>query len=391
MYTSVYYYLFKTIGYVYLFMVLSIYQGDVFNNVVLILGFILLSQINQYLIKDGKYNIIFKIFFLLISVGQVTLIHLLANNLGSIMYYVLALILFDIIIYYKVFISTAIVAVFSISSIYLFYTSPSFVVETFILFIVSEISLILICYYLKTLQSKKKIAQDYYDKLRISEEKLVEANEELKLYSSTIEELTLHRERSRVSRELHDSVGHSLSTLCIQLKAVRTILSKNTPLAEEMLDNNVKYVENALENVRRTVRELKPIEFEAYEGIFTIEQMIKSSSKLTGINIKMIVSKEKWILDSDQIHNLYRIVQECISNAQRHGKAKNITVSLQFFEDKLYTCVNDDGIGVAEVAPSFGLKGISERVKGMGGSVDYESEAGKGFSVKLTLPRYKKL
>jgi len=144
-----------------------------------------------------------------------------------------------------------------------------------------------------------------------------------------------------------------------------------------------------LENVRRTVRELKPIEFEAYEGIFTIEEMVKGFSKLSGINVKLILSKEKWRLTSDQSHHLYRIIQESLSNSLRHGKAKNVSISIQFLKDKLYAHIKDDGKGCSELNPSFGLKGIKERITSMKGTIEFYTELGKGVEITITLPKYK--
>nr|WP_276575914.1 sensor histidine kinase [Oceanirhabdus seepicola] len=242
-------------------------------------------------------------------------------------------------------------------------------------------------YYLKELDSKKNQAQELYDRLRISEEKLIKANNELKSYSNTIEELAVLRERTRVSRELHDSVGHALSTLCIQLKAVETIFINEPELAKNMLGKNITYVENTLDSIRRTVRELKPKELEIYDGIMAMEKMIKSFEEKTGIKVRFIVSKEKWGLHSEQSHNLYRILQEGLSNSLKHGKVNNITVSMQFLKEKLYVNIKDDGIGCDKVSSSFGLEGISERVKEMDGTVEYYTEKEKGFSICLTIPK----
>ncbi len=276
-----------------------------------------------------------------------------------------------------------------IISICFLYVHNHYSLEIMMFYSGSLIVTLIISLYLRIIEGKKNQAQDFYDRLRISEEKLVKANQELESYSKNVEELTLLRERTRVSRELHDSVGHALSTLCIQLKAVQTITEKKPQLAIEMLGHNVQYVENTLENVRRTVRELKPIEFEALDAIITIEEMIKTFSKLTGVQVKMILSKEKWKMTSDQSHHLYRIIQESLSNALRHGKAKNITVNLQFFQDKLYAYIKDDGIGCKEVKPLFGLEGIVDRARSLGGTVEFTTGLGEGFATKITLPKDK--
>jgi len=236
--------------------------------------------------------------------------------------------------------------------------------------------------------SKKLEAQKFYDKLRISEEDLKKTNEELEAYSRTVEELTLLRERTRLSRELHDGVGHTLSTLIIQLQAIKTIIKKNPDTASKMMEEVIPYSKASLENVRSTVRELKPRELEAYEGIFAIEELIKNFRKFTGTDVKLIVSKVKYSLSSDQSSNLYRIVQECLSNSIRHGKAKNIIINIQFLEEKVYARIKDDGKGCSEIIPSFGLINIRERTEALNGQCNFISGENKGFEVTVTLPRY---
>ncbi len=262
--------------------------------------------------------------------------------------------------------------------------TPTNVVNIFFLF-----SVFLLSMFLSATDSKKKEAQNFYDKMRITEEELLKINEELESYSRTIEELTLLRERNRLSRELHDGVGHTLSTLIIQLQAIKSIMKKNTKLAEEMMEEVIPYSKNSLENVRRTVRELKPRELEAFEGVFAIEELISNFRKFTGVDVRLILSKEKYSLSSDHSSNLYRIVQECLSNSIRHGEARNIIINIQFLEDKLYMRIKDDGKGCVEIIPSFGLISIGDRVKEMNGQFSFISTKGRGFEVSVTLPRYK--
>jgi signal transduction histidine kinase len=243
--------------------------------------------------------------------------------------------------------------------------------------------------HLKKENDKKLSAQDLYDRLRLSEDELKKAYNELELYSKTIEELTLLRERTRLSRELHDSVGHTISTQIIQLQAIKTMVSIKPEKAEEMLEELRDFSKNSLENVRRTVRELKPLEFETFQGIFAIEELTRNFTKLTGVKVKLIVSKEKWRLSEIQSLNLYRIIQEALSNSLRHGHAKNVNISLQFLQDSIYSQIKDDGIGCGEIRGSFGLNTIRERVQELKGTIKIYTEKDKGFELDFTLPKYK--
>lgn len=234
---------------------------------------------------------------------------------------------------------------------------------------------------------RKLEAQELYDKLRISEEKLKEAYEKLERYSETVEELSILRERNRISREIHDSVGHTLSAILIQLQALNYVVDKSNEQGISMINEMTIFVKNGIENVRRTVRQLKPTDFDRYEGVFAIEEMITKYKKLTGSEIRLIVSKEKRALSSDESFISYRIVQEALNNAIRHGHASLIEVSIQFFDDKLYIRIKDNGIGTDKINKSFGITGMEERVKKLGGSLEVQSEKNKGFEVTVNIPK----
>ena len=245
--------------------------------------------------------------------------------------------------------------------------------------------------YVREEKGRKHEAQKLYDKLRISEEELKNAKEELERYASTVEELTLLRERNRISREIHDSVGHSLSTMIIQLSAIEKIAESNSKAASEMSANLNEFAKEALKNVRAAVNALKPKEFERYQGILAIEEMIKNFKKLTEIEVIFTLSKEKWELNSDQSFILYRVVQEFLTNSVRHGKAAKININLNFFKDSLYMRLKDNGIGCDEIKEGMGLESIKERVQSGGGTVKYSSSEGNGFELSLNLPKVETL
>ncbi|WBW97179.1 sensor histidine kinase [Oceanirhabdus sp. W0125-5] len=370
-----------------LVVVFNMNKKDVYFEFLIALTYILNSILRMYFFKENKKNIFKYGLFTFSVIIDVIIILYYKNIIGEGALILTFITILDISLFYKRYESMLIVLGINILVGVIAFNNKSN--SVFInMFLCGSLAIYsVLSYYLKELDSKKNQAHDLYDRLRISEEKLIKANNELKSYSNTVEELAILRERTRVSRELHDSVGHALSTLCIQLKAVETIFINEPELAKNMLGKNITYVENALESIRRTVRKLKPKELEVYDGIMAMEKMIKSFEEKTGIKVRFIVSKEKWSLHSEQCHNLYRILQEGLSNSLKHGKANNITVSMQFLKEKLYVNIKDDGIGDEKVSSSFGLQGISERVKEMDGTVEYYTEKEKGFSISLTIPK----
>lgn len=236
-------------------------------------------------------------------------------------------------------------------------------------------------------QKRKKEAQELYDKLRISESQLKDAYERLEEYSETIEELTLLRERNRISRELHDSVGHTLSTIIIQLQALPHMMHKDAEKTIKMVDKLIDFSKNGMENVRRTIKELKPTDFDKYQGIFSIKELIFNYEKLTHIKINFITFNEAIELNSDESFVLYRIIQEALNNASKHSKASNINLSLQGDDKNIRLYIKDDGIGAHSLSQGFGLSNMEERVKKLGGTIEFNTGTSKGFEIIANIPR----
>ncbi|WP_195987409.1 sensor histidine kinase [Clostridium sp. D53t1_180928_C8] len=263
--------------------------------------------------------------------------------------------------------------------------------EKFIYFTVLVIFFILLNY-ISNLYATKKEAQNLYDKLRISEESLIGANKELEMYANSIEEITLLKERNRISREIHDSVGHALSTAMIQLSAMEAIANKEGSSLKSMANNLREFINVSFQDVKKAVRELKPDEYDNYQGVLRLQEICKNFEKMSGIEVKTIISKGEWNLSTKQISHLYRITQEVLSNSLKHGKAELIKVIMNFTDNEFIISFNDNGIGTDVITESgVGLKSIRERIEELGGMVDIKSEKGRGFFIKLIVPREKEI
>lgn len=254
-------------------------------------------------------------------------------------------------------------------------------------FVLLGIFFILLCY-ISRLCSTKVEAQQLYDKLRVSDEKLIEANRELEGYVESIEELTLLKERNRISREIHDSVGHTLSTAMIQLSAMEAIAEKENSTMKDMIGSLRAFISESFQDVKIAVRELKPNEYDNYQGILRLQEVCKNFERMSGVEVKVIISKSDWNLSTKQINHLYRMIQEILSNSLKHGKATMVKVIMNFEENEFVISFNDNGVGTDKIIESgLGLKSIRERVAEIDGIVHMKSREGNGFFVKVIVPR----
>jgi signal transduction histidine kinase len=272
---------------------------------------------------------------------------------------------------------------FSLGIITLLFTSIQLPLNQILSYLTATMALGLISSIVSEEHHKKLKAEDLYHMLRKSEDSLIKTNQELEIYANSIKELAILKERNRISREIHDSVGHSLSTIIIQLGAIEKIGKDNGEAASLMASNLRDFAKNGLEEIRKALKELKPKEYKEYETLIAMEGLIKDFSKLTGINVKLGFSKYRVQLYEETSLVLYRTIQEFLSNSAKHGKASNINIFIHFGTNDLIVTMQDNGVGSNNIIPGMGLTSLSERVNELGGQVSYESKEGKGFMLRV--------
>ncbi len=241
--------------------------------------------------------------------------------------------------------------------------------------------------FLRVEKDKRIGAQKLYDKIRISEEKLQDANTRLENYSSTVEEITILKERNRISREIHDTVGHTLSTLIIQLQSLPYVAKNSSDEADSMIGNMVTYTKTGLEDVRRAVRQLNPSSFDQGHGVFLLKELAINFEKFSKVKVNLNISQMDYDLNSDQSFILYRMFQESFSNSTRHGGATEINITMNFTLSEIYLHIKDNGTGSEIMEKGFGLNNMEDRIKSIGGTFAYFNHLGSGFEINILIPK----
>ena len=206
----------------------------------------------------------------------------------------------------------------------------------------------------------------------------------------TAKELYTTKERNRISRELHDSIGHSLSTIVINLRAIEKMSGIDAEKTGEMTNSLLEYSKEALLNLRNTLTELKPSDISSKSIQISLEQLITNFSNLTSIHVNFRVSQNVWDMSESNELLVYRIVQEFLSNSAKHGNPKAINIFMSYGHSQLILSLKDDGIGSDDIVENVGLQGIRERVTESGGNIEYSSSAGNGFFMRVVIPRFYK-
>ncbi len=196
-------------------------------------------------------------------------------------------------------------------------------------------------------------------------------------------------ERNRITRELHDLVGHSLTNIIMLMNATRIILPEvpgRLGEASEMVEQARDQADSALQECRKILYQLRATKQEGPTGLQAVAILAKSFSETTHVDVTLSfgnisTSCGEWI---DNV--IYRIVQEGLTNAIKHGKASKITVSLWIDEKSVIVSVRDNGIGAGEIVEGLGLKGMRERIAKFSGSLDIQGKIDSGFLLVARIP-----
>ncbi len=200
-------------------------------------------------------------------------------------------------------------------------------------------------------------------------------------------------ERARISRELHDTLAQDFVGISSQLKGVAEVLRDQPALAEERLALARRMTQHSLTEARRSIMDLRTSALEGRDLPGAIEYVARTIT--SGSNVPVIVNGDSrgLVLDQDRQQQCLRIAQEAITNAVKHGRPSRIKVSLTSANGHAVLTVNDDGAGFdpdgvfAGTRGHFGLLGMRERARRMGGEIAVVSAVGQGTTVEVRVPQ----
>jgi len=214
---------------------------------------------------------------------------------------------------------------------------------------------------------------------------LAEAHEKLRDYATQAERLATAQERNRVARDIHDGLGHSLTVVQMQVKAARAVLPTDPGKADEVLAKAQEQAENALAEVRRSVKALR--EPRTTPPLPEALKALAAETSAAGVPAELTVSGTERELPDEQREALYRAAQEALTNVRKHAAAGRADVVLDFAESTVRVEVRDNGAGTEGAAsPGFGLLGLRERAEHLGGSLDFTSAPGRGSALSMEVP-----
>ncbi len=236
------------------------------------------------------------------------------------------------------------------------------------------------------------IARDITER-KHAEEGRRQSQKELRFLSSQL--LTAQeRERRRLSVELHDELGQSLMVLKLKVGSIQRLWAGGEPKLKEECDGMLEYINVITENVRRLSRDLSPSLLEDLGLTVAVRKLVKMNVQHSSIDYSLDIVELDDLFSPDDEIMVYRIIQECLTNIEKHAKAKRVEIVIKLIDNEVLLCITDDGRGFDEKEaynrdPSqkgLGLSAMHERARILGGSLHIWSQKDKGTITTLMIP-----
>jgi signal transduction histidine kinase len=239
----------------------------------------------------------------------------------------------------------------------------------------------------------RKIRQDAYQMSQMHLKELNEAHMELQEAHAELQEATVHsvryaalEERTRLAREIHDGIGHQLTSLIVQLQALEIMLPGDPKGASESITQLLHISRQAMAEVRMAVREWSNDEMGL--GLIALKGLVSQTQGRSSIQFHFVHNSDitEWPIETSIV--LYRVLQESLTNVLRHSNATSVSVHIKEMDDQIILTVADDGSYTEDLplTPGFGLKGMMERCHLHGGTCMLTPEKPHGLRIEVTLP-----
>lgn len=233
------------------------------------------------------------------------------------------------------------------------------------------------------MSEKERILQ-LNEKLNHANEELQQVNRQMEEYSRESIKNAETKERNRLAREIHDTLGHTLTGIITGLDACITLMDMAPEAVKEQLKVIADVARNGMTDVRRSVKALRPDALEKMELEKALVQMMEETKRASNIEIDYCCTASLKHFNKDEEEIIYRIVQESITNAIRHGKASRIGIAISMEYNIINIWIKDNGIGCTHIEKGFGLHHMEERLGMLHGSL--KCFVDNGFVLEASIP-----
>jgi signal transduction histidine kinase len=213
---------------------------------------------------------------------------------------------------------------------------------------------------------------------------LTRANVGFQEYISRVEKKTLEEERNRLTREIHDTMGYTLTTLRMVFEAAKGLQQDEARLFET-LDAGIELSKEGMVEVNHALKTMRRIEKDSDKGLDSIIKVARNFELVTKMRVNLEFINTQFNYRQEIVDFIYKMVQESLTNAFRHGNATEVTIVFMEARGTIHVTVRDNGKGAIGMKKDIGILGMEERAGRVNGSLSVSSEP-NGFMLRAIVP-----
>lgn len=229
-------------------------------------------------------------------------------------------------------------------------------------------------------------AQKTIEHLDTTINRLSRFNQDLQQYARMIDEEAILKERNRISREIHDISGYMFTNLIALMDAAISMGGRDPERLSELHLAARAQAKEGLVETRKALKALRSSDVGREKGLNAIFKIKKVFEKVTGIQVHIESGNIPLSFGPGIDMALYRLIQEALTNAMRHGRATEVFITFWIQGSMLEVVVRDNGIGSKQIVKGIGLSGMEERLANLGGTLAADSLPEGGFRLTAQIP-----
>ena len=214
---------------------------------------------------------------------------------------------------------------------------------------------------------------------------LSRANLQYQDFAGEAEVSAMENERKRITRDIHDVVGYTLTNNIMMMEAATDMMQRNPFGVPSLIAAARENAQEGLASIRESLYALRSQSVPRTTGVHALARMVRIYERATGVQVRTGFGTARWNYDEAVDSAIYHLAQEGLMNAFRHGKARTVTLIVSESSDAITITVRDDGLGALEYKEGIGLRGMRERLEKVGGVLSVDTDQG-GFMLRGIIP-----
>lgn len=223
------------------------------------------------------------------------------------------------------------------------------------------------------------------EELEEKNQELTEVNRQLKEYTLAVSELAAIKERNRMARDIHDTLGHTLTLLTKIQETALVDCGMDDIKVRTALEKANGITRDGLRELRLAIHKMMP-DMRESETLHECLGQLAASFQGSGVRIEVMFDGDGECQSPAYTEVVYRICQEAVTNSLKHGQADEIHIMVRLLDEGISLFVIDNGCGCKEIQKGYGLAGMEERVKKLDGRIVFGSDGEHGFNIHVEIP-----